>query len=113
MILIVFVTFLLSSACKRRVDHNTGVCVNPTCTSSDPLQLQANNMQTTFQEFDFRVDLSDHTGGIGNFRLQGDVAEKVLGCTVSTLFVLSLLQEHAYKTCSTFVSDRRITDVML
>ena len=82
-----FFQFFLSSACRRVVDRETGSCTNEKCYSilheSTNDGKQQFNQQTTVKKMNIRVDISDHTGGISNFRLSGFIAEKLLEHNVS------------------------------
>lgn len=64
--------------CKFQVTEGAQSCTNQLCQGRD----QASLLATT--GFDLLVDLTDHTGTLHACTLRSPVAEKALGCTVST-----------------------------
>ena len=70
--------------CKRRVDRDTGVCVNETCAMSGggSQVMQADN--PTMRSLEIRVSLCDQTHGMEGFVMSSKVVEEFLKCNVDT-----------------------------
>ena len=66
-----------SAACKRRVDPSSNNCINPNCPSSTA------ETTDTVLAFSIAVDLTDHSGTLSGCYLGGQVAEQMLGISVS------------------------------
>lgn len=66
-----------SGRCRMLVDIGSDVCTNPSCSFG---AMSSSNIITNF---DFWVDVSDHTGTLPSCNLVGNTAEKTLGYTVS------------------------------
>ena len=67
--------------CKRRVDRNSGKCINTTCLGAEQFDNEANS---TMRSLEIRLSLSDHTNGIDGFVMSRDVVEKVLNYNVES-----------------------------
>eukprot|EP00112_Aurelia_sp_Birch-Aquarium-sp1_P009119 Seg2024.6 transcript_id=Seg2024.6/GoldUCD/mRNA.D3Y31 product="Meiosis-specific with OB domain-containing protein" protein_id=Seg2024.6/GoldUCD/D3Y31 len=76
-------------SCKRIISKKTGICNNDHCVSS--------NQNPVIKQLDLRIDLSDVTGGMANFKLQGINAEKFLGHNVDEVLALDLNERTALK----------------
>lgn len=71
--------FCLSCRCKFLVTEGMQSCTNQLCPGRDQ------GFSAT-AGFDFLVDLTDHTGTLHACSLRSPVADKTLGCTVSSPF---------------------------
>lgn len=69
--------FSTSARCKFRINEESWTCSSDICPNQGQ-ELQVNEC------FDLLVDISDHTGTLQSCNLVGTVAEKTLGCKVST-----------------------------
>lgn len=73
---ILFETVGCSCSCRRRLDWKNRTCSNRQCAAFEQ------NVETSTRQWDVRVELSDCTGGICNFRLKAAAAEQLIGHSV-------------------------------
>lgn len=73
-----------SGCCKYSIDPQLLTCSNTSCSNQHQTQ------NSTSKQIDLRIDISDVTGGMPNFRLKGSIAEKTIGCTVDELLNANL-----------------------
>ncbi|XP_077980792.1 meiosis-specific with OB domain-containing protein-like [Glandiceps talaboti] len=79
------------SQCKFRVDQVTNNCKNSACTAS------VTGNTVTQMSYDVSVTLTDNTGSLHGFRLGGNAAEEILGCTVGEYCQISDMDKTQLK----------------
>ncbi|XP_055507067.1 meiosis-specific with OB domain-containing protein isoform X2 [Leucoraja erinacea] len=77
--------------CRMLVDIGSDVCTNPSCSFG---AMSSSNIITNF---DFWVDVSDHTGTLPSCNLVGNTAEKTLGYTIEEFCSLTEEQKTLLK----------------
>ncbi|XP_059509886.1 meiosis-specific with OB domain-containing protein isoform X3 [Stegostoma tigrinum] len=77
--------------CRFLIDVGSNVCTNPSCSSGT---LSPSSIITNF---DFWVDVSDHTGTLQSCNLSGSIAEKTLGYTTHEFCSLTEEQRTSLK----------------
>lgn len=78
-----FISF--SALCKKIVASVEDSCMNLNCPSGNGMQAPLN-----FAKLNVKVNLKDDTGYLIGCRLTGDIAERVLGCTLDVFQVTYL-----------------------
>eukprot|EP00794_Sanderia_malayensis_P009098 gene9098-10069_t len=75
--------------CKKSL--TSGKCSNLNCSSYNQLDaVDIENGSTLIpKQLDFRIALSDITGGLSGFRIQGKAAEQLVGCNVTEFLALN------------------------
>ncbi|XP_069761505.1 meiosis-specific with OB domain-containing protein isoform X2 [Narcine bancroftii] len=77
--------------CRFLIDAGSNVCTNPSCSFGT---MNSSNIITNF---DFWVDVSDHTGTLRSCNLTGNTAEKTLGYTIDEFCCLTEEQKTSLK----------------
>lgn len=73
---------MCSAKCFKFVDAFSGCCLNQDCPQGSLMGLDADTTEKEIS-FDLRLALSDHTGTLTVCRVNGQVAEAMLGVSVS------------------------------
>ncbi|EZA55018.1 hypothetical protein X777_04482 [Ooceraea biroi] len=78
--------------CKRIVADVQDSCMNLSCPSGNGMRAPSNTVK-----FNVKVNLKDDTGYLIGCRLIGDVAERVLGCTVDEFQAMTVEERNELK----------------
>ncbi|XP_062914949.1 meiosis-specific with OB domain-containing protein [Mobula hypostoma] len=77
--------------CRFLIDIGSNICTNPSCSFG------AMNSSSIITNFEFWVDVSDHTGTLPSCNLTGSTAEKILGYTTEEFRSLTEEQKTSLK----------------
>jgi len=69
--------WFFSALCKKIVADVQDSCMNLSCPSGNGIRTPSNIVK-----FNVKINLKDDTGYLIGCRLIGDIAERILGCTV-------------------------------
>ncbi|XP_025986198.1 meiosis-specific with OB domain-containing protein [Solenopsis invicta] len=86
------VTSIKCALCKKKVAAMEDSCMNLNCPSGNGTQAPLNIVK-----FNIKINLKDHTGYIIGCRLTGDIAERVLGCTVDEFQAMTAEKRNELK----------------
>lgn len=73
----IILVFIFSALCKKTVTDIQDSCMNLNCPSGNGMRTPLNTIK-----FNVKINLKDDTGYLIGCRLTGDIAERVLGCTI-------------------------------
>ncbi|CAL1680829.1 unnamed protein product [Lasius platythorax] len=78
--------------CKNIVSDVKDSCMNLNCPSGNGIQTPQNT-----QKFNIKINLKDDTGYLIGCRLTGDIAERVMGCTVDEFQAMTVEKRNKLK----------------